>query len=540
MNIQMPASYAIINLCSLAETVRPIRDIPVDVVKTYQIAVVLMDFVRRLCGDFGARHPYFINLVYFLLVAAIAFVIGITIQYIVVKIVVAIGDHFKTKLFQRLLDASFFTKTTRIITPVVFLVLIEFTMAGHVGIGKVLTKLTVLYILYVLVVAICAFINAVWQNFDARDNTRKLPLKGVVQLIKGIIWLIGIIVAVGYLLDKSPAHLLAGLGAFAAVLMLVFKDSILGVVAGVQLSENDSLHVGDWITVDGTNANGNVEEVSLTMVKVRNWDKTVTCLPPYTLVSGSFTNMRDMETSNSRRIDRCLFIDADSVMPLDDKMLEQLSDIPFLKDYIAAKQKQQQEGKVSNANNPAGLVDGTIETNLGLFRAYLKMYLDANNDIDHTSDCFVTTREQTSVGVPLQIYCFTNTSAWFPYEAIQAYIFEHIAVMMHKFGLYIYESVSGRDTLVDGYLCAGKKPQDVFGLPYPFFMFGVDGANGPAYPQGAPQLPKTTIMPGLTKTPDRSNQSIYPNSTQAHLSANNAGEDGPPVEPGDASPEGGK
>ena len=172
--------------------------------------------------------------------------------------------------------------------------------------------------------ALSALIGGVWEHLDARENKRKLPLKGLAQLAKGIVWIVAAIVVIAILVDKSPAALLAGLGAFATVLMLIFKDSILGLVAGVQLSENDSLHVGDWIKVDGTDANGTVLEVTLTSVKVLNWDKTTTTLPPYSLVSGSFTNYRSMQESNTRRICRSYMIDADSVLPATPQMLDNI------------------------------------------------------------------------------------------------------------------------------------------------------------------------------------------------------------------------
>ena len=297
---------------------------------------------------------------------------------------------------------------------------------------------------------------AIWKHVDRIENKRHLPLKGLAQLAKGIIWIVAVIVTIAILVDKSPAALLAGLGVFASVLMLVFKDTILGLVAGVQLAENDSLHVGDWIAVKGTDANGTVEEVNLTFVKVLNWDKSTTTLPPYSLISGSFTNYRSMQESNTRRICRSYMIDADSVLPCTPAMLDNISKtVPYMADYIAAKLRQKAEGKVADVDNPEGLVDGTIDTNLGLFRAYMKMWLDANPHVSHDSDCFVSTLAQTSVGIPFQVYCFTSTSKWFPYEAIQDGVFEHLASMLRFFQLYTFENPSGRDTIVDGYLSPG-------------------------------------------------------------------------------------
>lgn len=180
-------------------------------------------------------------------------------------------------------------------------------------------------------------------------------------------------------------------------------------------------------------------------------------------------------------------IDADSVVPADKTMLDTLREIPLLKEWIEKKIQQRDAGKVEDVNNSDGLVDGSIETNLGIFRAYLKLYLDAHPCVDHSggiSFCFVSALPQTSAGIPLQIYCFTNTSAWLDYEAIQNAIFEHVAVMLSRFDLYTFENPSGRDTLIDGYMSPGKNPDVLFGLPYPFFKKG-QSRTSPSHPDSA-------------------------------------------------------
>ena len=239
----------------------------------------------------------------------------------------------------------------------------------------------------------------------------------------------------------------------------------------------DMLRVGDWIKVDGTTANGNVVEVTLTSVKVLNWDKTITTVPPYSLVSGSFQNYRSMQESGTRRIQRWYYIDTDTVRFCSPQLLEEFKQIPLMKKYIETKQRQAADGKIRDVSNPEGLADGTIETNLGLFRAYVKMYLDQHPDISHEDTCFINTLQQTNGGIPLQIYCFTNTSAWVAYEGIQASIFEHIAAALPQFRLYAFENPSSRDTVNEGYLEAAGNPDNLYALPYPF-MPGTDGAPG--------------------------------------------------------------
>ncbi|MCH5225000.1 MAG: mechanosensitive ion channel family protein [Muribaculaceae bacterium] len=445
---------------------------------TFAVAHWLMELVKWFLGLFHADHDATLfTFVYAVLVFIISFGIGWILQWIVLGIVRLIGKHYQGHSYDILTDYHFFSKCVRVVPPIVFLILIEFTLNSKATLASWLTRLTWVYLSYVLGVAICVLADVTWTKIDQRENKRKLPLKGLVQLVKGLVWIVFAIITVAIILDKSPGSLLAGLGAFAAVLMLVFRDSILGVVAGVQLSENDSLHEGDWISVAGTNANGIVTEVSLTAVKVLNWDKTVTTLPPYNLVSQGFTNYQNMSNSNTRRIQRSYMIDADSVVECDEVLLNEFSAIPLMKDWIAKKIEQKQAGKEVDAGNPDGLANGSIDTNLGCFRAYLKMWLQANPMIAKSTDndpIFVRTLAQTANGIPLEVYCFTATSDWVTYEAIQSKVFEHIAVMLYRFRLYTYESPSGRDTVIDGYICPGKTPAQIFGMPWPFFL-GTDG-----------------------------------------------------------------
>lgn len=433
------------------------------------VAHFVMNIVDWILGVFGLdNNTTMVTFLYASVVLVLAVVAGYIVQWVVLKIVQTVARHWKGDMYQSLTNERFFHKVCRVITPIVFLALIEFSLSNHNELSRFLTTITCIYMVIVVTMAITAFLNALWKHIDTRANKRKLPLNGLAQLAKGIVWIIAVIVMVAIAVDKSPGTLLAGLGACSAVLMLIFKDNILGVVAGVQLSENDSLHVGDWIAVPGTNANGTVQEVSLVAVKVANWDKTTTTVPPYNLISSGFTNYRTMQESQTRRICRSFMIDADSVLQTTPEMLDNIRKVPFMDDYITKKLAQKAAGKVADVNNPEGLVNGTIDTNLGLFRAYMKMWLDANPDISHESDCFVSTLPQTATGIPLQIYCFTATSAWFPYEGIQDAVFEHVASMLHFFNLYTFEYASGRDSIIEGYLSPGRDVSTVYGMPYPF------------------------------------------------------------------------
>ncbi len=448
---------------------------------SYFIARLLMKCVYWFLNLLGLeQHSNLFLILYAILVFIVAIGVGMLVKWGMIYILNKIGPHVKNVFYQYLVEHHFFTKICRIIPPIIFLILIQFTLNGKESLASWLSRITWIYIVYVLCRTFTTLADVVWTHIDNRANKRRLPLKGVVQLVKLIMWIIGVIVVVAILFNRSPASMLAGLGAFSAVLMLVFKDNILGVVAGVQLAENDSLHEGDWIVPNGSDANGTVIEVGLTAIKIENWDKTISTIPPYSLISNGFKSYRNMQQSHTRRIQRSYMIDADSVIPADEAMLAEFAEIPLLKEWITKKIEQRDAGKVEDVNNSAGLADGSIDTNLGIMRAYTKIYLDNNPNISHVDDCFVNTLGQTATGIPLQVYCFTSTSSWIPYEGIQSTVFEHIAAMLYRFHLYTFEYPSGRDTIIDGYLSPGKDPEYLWGLPYPFFACS-----------GSPQRPGT-------------------------------------------------
>lgn len=466
------SAYILSHMAAKGAATLPTVAIPVGEESTYHLARIIMGIVTWILDLFGAsHHPTLVLWIYSILVFAISWGIGYVTQIAILFIVDHIGKKWSGSVYRNLINARFFHSICKIIPAITFLIFIQFTMQEHSSLSNWLSRLTWIYLCFILSRCLTIVIYVIWNHVDERENKKHLPLKGLVQLLSGIVWIIFAIVAVSILIDKSPAKLLAGLGVFASVLMLIFKDSILGLVAGVQLSENDSVHVGDWISVPGTNANGTVEEVSLTEVKIKNWDKTVTSVPPYSLISGAFTTFRPMQESNTRRIARTYLIDSESVLEPTDELMEKISAIPLMKDWIEKKKEQKAAGKEYCVSNPAGIADGTIDTNLGMFRAYLKMWLDKNPDISSDDFLFVNTLQQTANGIPLQIYCFTSTSSWIPYEGIQSAVFEHLAVMLTKFGLYVFENASTRATIAEGYL--GKpvpQGESIFGLPVPMII----------------------------------------------------------------------
>lgn len=302
-----------------------------------------------------------------------------------------------------------------------------------------------IYMVVMAIVLISAFLNAVQAIYANYEISKTRPIKGYIQVFKIIIIIVGSIIVISSLLGKSPTTLLLSLGTLSAVLMLVFKDPILGFVGGIQLTANNMVKIGDWISMPKHGADGTVTDISLTTVKVQNWDKTITTIPTYTLVTDYFQNWRGMEESGGRRIMRSINIDMTSVEFCTAEMLEDFRRIQTIKAYIEKRDKEiDSYNKKHNIDNSV-LVNGRRQTNLGIFRAYLKEYLKNKNEI-HTAMTFLVRQLQpTENGIPMQIYVFSRIQEWAKYEDVQSDIFDHILAVIPHFKLRVFQNPSGAD-----------------------------------------------------------------------------------------------
>lgn len=412
------------------------------------VATWLLDIIDKGLDAIGlGRFRQAEDIVYLCIVIAAAFVLGWLIQklvYFVLRKVVAMRNG---TISRELLEWKTLSRCCYIIPPLVIMALVPFAFAAGHKTTVIIERIAGIYALVAFAVGLSAVFDFAFNHYNIHENTRKLPIKGLVNICKGVLWIIIAILAVSLAADKSPAILLTGLGAFAAALMLVFKDSILGFVAGIQMSQNDMLHVGDWIVVPGTPANGTVLDVTLTAVKVQNWDNTIVTVPPYTLVSTSFQNYRGMKESGARRIVKTLTMDLTTVKRLDDATTDAIvAKHPILTDFV---NKLRSTG--AKEQNDGGLtpINGTIVTNLGLFRAYICLYVYNNPDISKEQQILIRLMDANADGLPLEIYCFTATTDWDKYEAIQSALLEHVATIVGDFdGLAVYSSSSL--TVVDG------------------------------------------------------------------------------------------
>ena len=298
----------------------------------------------------------------------------------------------------------------------------------------VCTRVFVALSIVTIMVAIGCFLDVLVNKFQ---NSIKLPVKGIAQALKIVAWIITLILVLSALLNKEPIYFLGGLTALSAILLLIFKDAILGLVSGVQLSINDLVRVGDWISIPSQDVDGTVIDILLTTIRVQNWDNTIVNIPAYNLVANAFTNWRGMQESGARRIKRAINIDVKTIRFLTDEDIDKLSHLNLLKDYLARKKE-----KINKLNQTADEYNRHRLSNIGTFRAYCYEYLKNNPHISKDFTCMVRQLAPTSEGLPLEIYAFSNDINWENYEGIQADIFDHFLSIIGLFDLKVYQRIS--------------------------------------------------------------------------------------------------
>lgn len=375
--------------------------------------------------------------------------------------------HKEYTFISGMLKGNRLRKQTYILPPIIINALLPFIIDSSTMLYGYMTHIIWIWFVAAVTMAVNAILVAIGESAFTNSKYHDRPIKGFIQISRVIIYIIATIIIISILTNKSPLYLIGGLGAFAAVLMLIAKDSIMGFVGGFLLLENDMVRLGDWIELPGTGINGSVYDISLTIVKVRNWDNTIATIPPYTLINDSFINWRGMSESGGRRIARGYTIKLDCIKPCSDTMLRRLKKLDSeLGTYITKKTEQLRQGNTMNTANPEGLANGTIDTNAGLFRAYADIYLHRHPMIRKDMLIMVRTLEPVEAGLPIQFYCFTADTDWSNYESIQAEIMEHFASVMPLFDLYPFQSAGARDTVISG-LLEGQYPiERIDGMPY--------------------------------------------------------------------------
>ena len=309
----------------------------------------------------------------------------------------------------------------------------------------VVRNVSTAFVIVTAALALSAFLSLVNALYQRRPDAARRPIKGYLQVVKIALYVVASILAIATLLDRSPVILLSGLGAMAAVLMLVFQDTLLSLVASVQISTNDIVRVGDWIEMPQLNADGDVIDIALHTVKVQNWDKTITTIPTKRLISESFKNWRGMRESGGRRIKRSLYLDQNSVYFLSEEERRRLRRFYLLHEYLGMKERELEEWNARLAEWSQEPANRRRVTNLGTFRAYVERYLRNHPGINQNMTLMVRHLAPGATGLPLEIYCFTRSVVWTEYEAVQADIFDHLLAILPEFGLRVFQQPAGAD-----------------------------------------------------------------------------------------------
>lgn len=335
-----------------------------------------------------------------------------------------------------------FARSSFLIPAVMLYLLPPATGNLHPGVVIIITRLSVIMLTVTAAGVLARSLDLVNCIYNSRSNNAEHPIKGYLQLTKIFIYVVTLIISIAILLNKSPVLLLSGIGALAAVLMLIFQDTILSVVASVQLNSNNMLKVGDWIAIPGDNVDGDVIEIALHTVKVQNWDKTIVMLPTRSLISKPFTNWRGMFESGGRRIKRSIYIDQQSIRFLTTEEISRLEGFMILDNYLNDKKRELSSWNKALEEQGAKPVNSRRITNIGTFRIYVEKYLRSRKDINQNMLLIVRQLAPEATGLPLEIYCFTASTAWVEYESTQSDIFDHLLAILPLFGLRVYQRSS--------------------------------------------------------------------------------------------------
>ncbi len=398
-----------------------------------------------LTGLSDKYHTLTATLLAFTLVLIIAWIVYQIINRVVIYSLKKIAAKTSSNWDNILFENGVFRRLSHLVPAVIIYFGVAVALQPYPEAVKIIRSATYVYMIIAGILVLDALINSLHQIYNTLSISKNRTIKGYVQVIKIFIYVLGAGIVFSVILQRDLITFFAGLGAMAAVILLIFKDTILGLVAGVQLSANDMVRLGDWIQMDSRSADGTVIDISLNTVKVQNWDQTISTIPTYALVSESFTNWRGMEESGGRRIKRSVSIDIRSIHFLDKTEIESLKKIKIIKDYI---EKRELEIELYNRENDIDNtmpVNGRRLTNIGTFRKYVEEYLKRHREINNNMTFLVRHLQPTEKGLPVEIYVFCKDKRWAYFEAVQADIFDHILAIIPQFGLKVFQNPSGDD-----------------------------------------------------------------------------------------------
>lgn len=404
----------------------------------------MIESIESLLTNYGVSERislFLSNIIAFMFVLGISFAVDKVIQKFLLKYVKLYIKNTRFKWDDILMQKRIFERLAHIVPFGIIHISASLFPSYEVFIQKIAFTCIVIIILPTA----SRFLDAVNEIYSSFEISKVRPIKGYLQVVSIIIYIIGTIIIISVLIDRSPWILLSGIGAATAVLMLIFQNSILGLVSSIQLTSNNMLQIGDWIEMPKFGADGDVIEISLHTVKVQNFDKTITTIPTYAMITESFRNWRGMKESGVRRIKRAINIDITSIKFCNEELLERLENVPYLKEYICSKRMELADYKQGHRENIAGISKGVGLTNIGIFRVYVENYLKNNPNISGNLTTIVRQLPPMETGLPIEIYAFINKTDWEEYEAIQADIFDHIFAVVPEFDLRIYQEPSSYD-----------------------------------------------------------------------------------------------
>lgn len=413
---------------------------------TKQVYEFLNDFYSSI-GFSDFLIEFFIKLMYFLVIAGLAWAADFFGKQVIHSIVKRIALRTKTEWDDILVERKFFRRLAGLLPAMVVAFLFPILFADHPFWVNIVINLTNIYMIIVVVLVINSFLNTVNDIYKRFDVSKNKPIKGYLQVIQILVYVFSIVLVISVLINKNPLYLLTGLGAFMAILVLVFKDAIQGLVAGMQISSNDMVRIGDWITMQRYGADGDVLEINLATVKVRNFDNTIVSIPTYSMITDSFQNWRGMQESGGRRFKRALYLDMNSARFVDQALLDKLRKFRVISQYIDERQAEidQYNSAASAGDSSPTQYYGRRQTNLGIFRAYVDAYLRNHPKVNENMLLMVRQLHPTEKGIPLEVYAFTKTKNWVEYESDQADIFDHLISVVPEFELRIFQEPSGQD-----------------------------------------------------------------------------------------------
>ena len=393
----------------------------------------------------GSIHPLLPPVVGLLALLAGAVVIDLIVKSLLVGTVRAFARKSSSTWDDALVTHNVFGRLVQVLPALIVFVGVSFVPGLPEGVVQLMRNVAMGYMVLMLTLALTAMLSAANTIYSASPVAKDRPLKGFVQLIQIVVWIFGGIMIIAAVLDRSPLLLLSGFGAMTAILLLVFKDTILSLVASVQLTAQDMVRVGDWIEMPQFGADGDVVDVQLHTVKVQNWDKTITTIPTHRLITDSFKNWRGMSQTGARRIKRAIFVDVSSIRFQTQDEVDHFRRFALLKDYIENKEKELADYNDGLEIEVEAEVNRRRLTNVGTFRAYAYNYLKNHPKIHEGMTLIVRQLGPGPEGLPLEIYCFTNTTEWAAYEDIQSDIFDHLLAIVPEFKLRLYQKPAGSD-----------------------------------------------------------------------------------------------